>query len=394
MTASSQEAKGFFDEVKESVRSHVEERIKSPFAGAFVIAWLAVNWPAVTFLVVSERPIIERISVVGKLLGAWNALFCPILLAFALAVVFYACSSVFILLAEAYGVAKRHVEQQFDKLTWVKPVEYIKLKQEYEDENARLMSLASGNLALVDAEKSKAVEAAKKTLEAQEELAQRSLKLEAAVSELSAAKEELAALRGMRNDMLGRIQQSSIANSRRDEASEKLKLLGIRLRLLLGSTPDSKLSRDVLKSVFDGLAELRDLIDNPVHDTSEPRAVYPDVTDDAVTIDSVAQLLARRYPEAKLDVQHVSRILADVSASGLARRLRSVSDVEKVLLASGFAMEMYRAEKPEMFTKASDFLSKALGFAYPEFLKYHRFATATQDAVAKFSNLVDYELLP
>ena len=382
------EPKGFFAEVGDSVRSHIEERARSPFAGAFVLAWLTVNWPVVVYFFESDRPIVERISVAGSLLDQWHALWYPVLVAFALALVFYACSTLFIVLAESYGVVRRFSQRKFDKLTWVAPNEFIRLKQEFEEENGRLTSLASGNLALVDAEKTKAVEAARKALELQEELADRSGKLEAAISELGVVKEELAAQNGLRNEMLARMEVNSANRKLLIDASTGALTLGNRLRMRLDRVADGRLDQEEITRLLSHLERIRSALGNFTADDSET------VSSDRLTVDSVSKMLRRLYPGLPVDSSQLRRILLDVEASGLGARIRAVGDVERVLAATGFALEMYRADRPALFTKASDFLSKGLGFAFPEFARTHRFSKETQNAISKYSDLVEPVDLP
>lgn len=126
-----EESGGFFSSLLGSVRSHVEDRIKSPFAGAFVLAWLAVNWKAILIVTFSSTSIEARIAALSAShLSIANTLLWPLLYAFIGVVGYYLIATIFLVAFEFYGIGRRFVERKFDSHRWVDPESYINLKQE------------------------------------------------------------------------------------------------------------------------------------------------------------------------------------------------------------------------------------------------------------------------
>lgn len=130
-----------------SVRSHLEDRLRSPFAGAFVLAWIAVNWKAILILAFSSKTIEQRIAVViDQHFEASSVVLWPLVYASAGLVAYYLASTVSLALFELYGVCRRSVERWFDQYRWVEPETYMALKQATRAQVAELTELASDHL--------------------------------------------------------------------------------------------------------------------------------------------------------------------------------------------------------------------------------------------------------
>jgi hypothetical protein len=117
---------GFLGSLGESLRAHVDERVRSPFAGAFVVAWVAINWQAVLILTFSSKSIEERIEFISKNhLSTQDTVWYPLGLAAAIAIGFYFSSASFSILAELYASVESLIAKFFDRIKWVSPEAYI-----------------------------------------------------------------------------------------------------------------------------------------------------------------------------------------------------------------------------------------------------------------------------
>lgn len=113
----------------ESVKAHVNERLKSPFGGAFLIAWVVVNWQRLFLLVFSEKTAEEKLKIFQEKITNSDLLWAPLTYAVVGLIAYYFLSGFAIVIFEIYGVAKRYVEQKFDSYRWVPPYQYIEWKK-------------------------------------------------------------------------------------------------------------------------------------------------------------------------------------------------------------------------------------------------------------------------
>lgn len=146
------ESEGFFNSLLGSVKTHLEDRLQSPFAGAFAIAWIASNWKALLILIFSTTSIESRIEVVSAQYFAPAALLWKPLLYSSLGVVaYYIAATVFLGFFEIYGMSRRAVERYFDNQRWVDPSRYMDFKRETRSQIDYLSALASDHLEQVAA---------------------------------------------------------------------------------------------------------------------------------------------------------------------------------------------------------------------------------------------------
>ena len=147
MTGVAEESGGFFSSLLGSLRSHVEDRIKSPFAGAFLISWLIVNWKALLIVAFSSTSIEARIALVSTShLTFATTLGFPLLYAFCGVIGYYVIATLFLVLFEFYGVGRRAVGRRFDKDTWVDPETYIQFKEKSQKQIDYYKGLAADKL--------------------------------------------------------------------------------------------------------------------------------------------------------------------------------------------------------------------------------------------------------
>lgn len=179
---------GFWSSLEESIRAHVDERVRSPFAGAFVVAWFGVNWKAVLILLFSERTIEARIDdVAANHFTISSTVWMPVVLAVVIAIGFYFASAIFMSFAEMYSSVESYIQRKFDRITWVAPTAYIKFKQDQGERISKLQELASDNLRLVEEEREKTQSVSNDLIGVQKNLNKTS-------SELAAKNEEIISL--------------------------------------------------------------------------------------------------------------------------------------------------------------------------------------------------------
>ena len=167
--ASDREA-GFLAGIGESIRAHVDERLKSPFAGAVVLAFLVLHWDDILLLAFSSRSIEARIAIASENVVWWQSVGTSVLLAFGIAIGFYLLSATFLVIVELYEWLKGRIERGFDAIRWVSPTDYMASKRRYGVQIRSLQDLASDNLAELDAEKERVQKAAQAVLQLQEQL--------------------------------------------------------------------------------------------------------------------------------------------------------------------------------------------------------------------------------
>jgi hypothetical protein len=193
---SSASTTGLLSGLAESIRSHVDERLKSPFGGAFAVAWLALNWQSILLLAFSRSPVEARIEVVKAHHVGWDILvWKPVLLAIAITIGFYVFSALMIVVAEFYASVKSAIEKKFDAFRWVSPTAYVELKRKHLENIKFFQELASDNLEKLNAADERANAAKTDAINLQSELAECTEGRARALSEKQALLAESEALR-------------------------------------------------------------------------------------------------------------------------------------------------------------------------------------------------------
>lgn len=161
---------GFLAGIGDSIRAHVDERLKSPFAGALLLSLVILHWKEFLILAFSSRSIEARIAIVSYEFSWASSLLCSIGLAFAIAVIFYLLSAIFLVFVELYEGLKGRIERKFDSIRWVSPTDYMASKKRNGEHVKYLQELAADNLTALDAEKQAVQEAVAESLRIQEQL--------------------------------------------------------------------------------------------------------------------------------------------------------------------------------------------------------------------------------
>lgn len=128
-----------------SLKLHFDERSASPFAGAFAISWLAVNWQQVLILAFSEASIEQRITAVLPHFGWEQTLGRPLVLAAIFAAGYYIAATIFVALSEAYRLGAGKVRRLFEKREWVPAPRFALFKARYLEKIEALSLLAADN---------------------------------------------------------------------------------------------------------------------------------------------------------------------------------------------------------------------------------------------------------
>jgi hypothetical protein len=145
------ESEGVVSNLFGSIQSHVSDRLKSPFAGAFVISWVVHNWRELLILLFSGETIENRILAIAPVVtNLKNILFVPIAYAFIGILGYYVVSIGFLVVFEFYGLARRAVERKFDAFRWVHPDSYLAFKKTSNEKIVELTELASDRIEKID----------------------------------------------------------------------------------------------------------------------------------------------------------------------------------------------------------------------------------------------------
>ncbi len=111
-----------------------------------------------------------------------------------------------------------------------------------------------------------------------------------------------------------------------------------------------------------------------------------------LSLEALTSYVNDRFPNLPVGEDILRLLLRDIDK----RRYPKLSDINNVVENAASAVETYKKEKPEWFTKGADYLTKSLGFLDKKFRSRHPFADETQRAFIKYdesssTNLADVE---
>ncbi|TXI45458.1 MAG: hypothetical protein E6Q50_16890 [Lysobacter sp.] len=134
-----------------SIQAHLDERLKSPFVGAFVVSWVIHNWRELLLIFFSENSIEIKIKTVAPVVSDLsNLLWIPLAYAFLGIIGYYVVSLAFLLIFELYGLVRRAVERRFDAYRWVHPNIYLEFKRKSRIKVDELTELASDHIKKIE----------------------------------------------------------------------------------------------------------------------------------------------------------------------------------------------------------------------------------------------------
>lgn len=367
---------GFLGSLSESLRAHFDERFKSPFSGAFTVAWVAFNWKTLIVLMFSEESVELRLKLLedsGRL-DMWNILWHPLWLALVIAIAFYMLSAIFLVVRESYGVGSRRIERAFDKCRWKSPAEYIALKKRFEEQNGHLSELAADNLSKLDASQAQVAKLSE-TLVEQKEL---QVKLRDEVNTaLQAKSATLDQLNGLSEELRDAEKRSVTLQMRLDLvglAASKLAAharagLSVGQGISAGLVPPSLTPQDLKSSI--------ELIE--VEFDSGPFAPSGFSRVAGLKDADLEGYTKRRFPDLPVNIKLQLRVIADIAK--VPQLLQDpLPQIEYALTSARDAVEAHRAKFPALFASGTDYITKSLGFCFPEFRKIHPFGEETKKA--------------
>lgn len=392
-----EESLGFLAGISESVKAHIDERLRSPFAGAFVIAWLIVNWKVIFSLFLSTDSVVVRLEEASNKFDAVSVFWKPLGLSILITIGFYVFSALFLCLFEFYGVAKRLIERNFDNVRWVSPATYLQQKQKRIRVEAELRSLALDNLTMLNDEKEKVVELQKTFIEVQGTLSERTSALQSSAAELAVLSNKLDIL-----NMQVAEQSKETSTLRRyltmlgnaaNDLNAKLLQCGSKYGVAGISANGNDLPADtvaVTQLLLELIKRFHELVPEVAPDSSTARVFVPERLL-AATIDSANLYAYTRivYPGLNVDEALQNNVIAVLSRTyELSKDFTAISDIHNALQRVEQAIETYRNVKPSAFTTGTDYIAKGLGFASSTFRDNFSFSTETKAAFVQFGDLV------
>lgn len=249
----------------ESVKAHVNERLKSPFGGAFVIAWIVVNWEKLFVLVLSNKDAETRSKIFADSMSGADGLWLPLLYAGFGLISYYILSGVAVFFFEVYGVLRRYIEQRFDDYRWVPPNQYIEWKRDSIKSIKEFQEIAADKIdKIVGLEKEKdALDFEINSL--RQKIKELEFSEEKLKSELMRVKQDLANISRSRDEIIG--EAESKFEIKNKIFFDYLRDLSMRLRTgmtrleALEVSEETKVGAGIIKDVVRVGRELSDAID-------------------------------------------------------------------------------------------------------------------------------------
>jgi hypothetical protein len=382
----SSRAEGFLSGIGDSLRHHVDERLKSPFGGAFIVAWFAINWQLILILLFSEKKIEDRIvDATNNYIDWWNGLLLPVALAVAIALGFYLLSAFFLVIFEFYELAKRKIKRRFDLVSWRSPEQYLEMKRGLGEQIESLRSLATDNLEQVEVEKKKTKEFADKLLTVQEELSEATslnARLASEKSDLIGDASGLKSQISINQESLSALQEK-LALALSEVAKNRDELIAMREKAALVAEALKLTSAPTHPGAWNMLLGMKDVPQSQPGDSE-----YRGSRMLTMLRRHVESYLRSRFSALPVNGELLDQLLNDIEKSGLRDRAQEARFPESVIERTIAASLAYAQERPELFKSSVDYFSKGLGFLYPEFHQHHRYSKQTRDAFKRFSHLV------
>lgn len=377
-----EKAQGFFASIGASVRDHLDERLKSPFGGAFALAWLIVNWRELLILAFSSEKVEARVAGFSKDTSLYDALWHPLWLALTIAVAFYLLSALFIGISELYQWLSRSIKRPFDHVTWVHPDTYVKLKREHSAQVSYYVEAASDNLDRLRGEQ-------KKTTEVTEQLVKIQTELSETIAALNAKGVELSTLKGahdLAHSVWTETEKSFARLTQQLSAFEsETQLIAANAQSLMRAAQRTGLRND--QEAWNELVLLNARANKILLALDLPgvEGVWSNVE---ISEDAVSDFLSSVYPSLPVDRVLLSKVLGDMKRSRATAQITTLGQLRAVMRAANDATNNFASSRPDLFANSVDYLSKALGFVFPDFRGVHSFSAQTRKAFDSLGHLV------
>ncbi|MDP2238790.1 MAG: hypothetical protein Q8K18_01340 [Burkholderiales bacterium] len=108
-----------------------------------------------------------------------------------------------------------------------------------------------------------------------------------------------------------------------------------------------------------------------------------------LTIEALSSYVKYRFPNKPVGEDILELLLRDINK----QRYPKIRNLNDVVERASSAVEKYKDEKPELFKKGADYITKSLGFVDNEFRLKHQFSKETLQAIAKI-NQSSRKILP
>lgn len=369
---------GFLRSLSESFRSHIDARLKSPFAGAFVLAWIATNWRALSIFALSNQPIEARVDHVSSLFNAATVLWKPLGIAIIFTLAFYFFSLLFLVLYEVYAFGQRWVEKRFDRVRWVSPRTYIELKSKNIATVRDLTELASDNMSDINAARQAAIDSQERALAIESELADTKAHLQNALEQVRVATE---AARGATSeiDKTNRELEASRAFARSLEGLVRSFVKDANPRTVMGAEIEGNLGLTRPPIEADEGTQ-RTLL---AMQSSMNREIPSELLDSKLDARSVAAYTLLRFPLLPINERLQSKMLDDIRSSGLEQDISTIRRLDEVVDIGWNEIMKFSLENPNIFRFGTDFLTKSIGLLSKEFREQHGFSAATKARLSR-----------
>ncbi len=110
----------------------------------------------------------------------------------------------------------------------------------------------------------------------------------------------------------------------------------------------------------------------------------------AINSQTLADFTRWKYPNLPLNEKVHELLIGDLDHG----RFVTLLDVNQAIEAAARAVKCYAKENPNVFTTATDFITKSLGFVDKNFREKHGFYKPTLDAFSKYEHLVELTRSP
>lgn len=135
-----------FQELSESIKSSLYERISSPLIGSVVFSWLAMNWKGLLYFLFSKSNIEDRIAYVSIHYTDINLnLTYPIIFGAIISVIYPICSAIPFFVSEQFSYWERNFKKKCSMKELLSVEQSLQLRQELMNKETRIREILAEN---------------------------------------------------------------------------------------------------------------------------------------------------------------------------------------------------------------------------------------------------------
>lgn len=316
------------NDFKNSFQNILNERISSPFSGAFIISWIAWNWRPLYYLCFNDGTNVkERIGYVTITYADWWYNFWFPLGSTIFLVFIYPWVTTGALGAWLwYKRMQRNLKKRIERQQLVSVDEWMILSQERDKLKA--------DFAITLKEKNLELQSKEETITS----------FDGKLKEITEKKNQIESI------LDSKIQEIELKNEEVRSLNKKI---------------------DSLHNELDDVENLN----------------FTEILNYPLTLENLKQYTFRKFPGLPVNENLQKVILNDLKLANYPS-LRHIDDVFNL---SKFAVLAYQIESPNMFESGTDYISKALGFVDLDFRNKHGFSKETLQAFSKYSQLIKFK---